>query len=94
MQLTTRAETGGSPFFPLPRGALGCRARGGHKGFKDSQGLGVPKDYVQAYVWYTLAVGQGDDLAGKLKDHLEKSMTLDQLAKAEMLEAKGLMRMR
>ena len=73
---------------------LGLLLRAGHKGFKDSQGLGVPKDYVQAYVWYTLAVGQGNDLAGKLKNHLEKSMTLDQLAKAQLLEAKGLMRMR
>ncbi len=44
-----------------------------------------PKDSVQAYRWYTLAAGQGDDLAGKFKDHLEKSMTLDQLAEAQRL---------
>ena len=50
-----------------------------------SQGRGVPKDSVQAYRWYTLAAGQGDDLAGKFKDHLEKSMTLDQLAEAQRL---------
>ena len=48
-----------------------------------SQGRGVPKDSVQAYAWYTLAAGQGDDLAGKFKDHLEKSMTLDELAVAQ-----------
>ncbi len=50
-----------------------------------SQGRGVPKDSVQAYRWYTLAAGQGDDLAEKFKDHLEKSMTLDQLAEAQRL---------
>ncbi len=50
-----------------------------------SQGRGVPKDSVQAYRWYTLAAAQGDDLAGKFKDHLEKSMTLDELAEAQRL---------
>ena len=50
-----------------------------------SQGRGVPKDSVQAYRWYTLAAGQGDDLAEKFTDHLEKSMTLDQLAQAQRL---------
>ena len=50
-----------------------------------SQGLGVPKDSVQAYRWYTLAASQGDDLAGKFKDHLEKSMSLEQLAEAQRL---------
>ncbi len=54
-------------------------------GIMYSQGRGVPKDYVQAYRWYTLAAGQGDDLAGKFKDHLEKSMTLDQLAEEQRL---------
>ncbi len=50
-----------------------------------SQGRGVPKDNVQAYRWYTLAAGQGDDLADKFKNHLEKSMTLDQIAEAQRL---------
>jgi len=58
-----------------------------------SQGRGVPKDSVQAYRWYTLAAGQGDDLAGKFKNHLEKSMTPDQIAQAQRLarlwKAKG-----
>ncbi len=48
-----------------------------------SQGRGVPKDAVQAYRWYTLAASQGDDLADKFKDHLEQSMTLDELAEAQ-----------
>ena len=50
-----------------------------------SQGRGVPKDSVQAYRWYTLAASQGDDLAEKFKNHLEKSMTLDQIAEAQRL---------
>jgi len=58
-----------------------------------SQGRGVPKDSVQAYRWYTLAASQGDDLAEKFTDHLEKSMTLAQLAEAQRLarewKAKG-----
>ncbi len=33
----------------------------------------------------TRVASQGDDLAGKFKDHLEKSMTLDQLAEARKL---------
>ncbi len=36
-------------------------------------------------MWYTLAASPGDDLADKFKDHLEKSMTLDQLAEAQRL---------
>ncbi len=54
-------------------------------GIMSSQGRGVPKDSVQAYRWYTLAAGQGDDLAEKFKDHLEKSMTLGHLAAAQRL---------
>jgi len=33
----------------------------------------------------TRVAGQGDDLAGKFKDLLEKSMTLEQLAEAQRL---------
>ncbi len=62
-------------------------------GIMYERGRGVPQDSVQAYRWYTLAAGQGDDLAEKFKDHLEKSMTLDQLAETQRLarewKAKG-----
>ncbi len=44
-------------------------------------------------MWYTLAASQGDDLAEKFKNFLEKAMTLDQLAEAQRLarewKAKG-----
>jgi len=58
-------------------------------GIMYSQGRGVPKDSVQAYRWYTLAASQGDDLAGKFKAHLEKSMTPTQLAEAQRLAREG-----
>ncbi len=52
-------------------------------GIMYSQGQGVPKDDVQAYGWYTLAGGHGNALAEEFKNHLEQSMTLDQLAEAQ-----------
>ncbi len=54
-------------------------------GIMYSQGQGVSKDYVTAYMWYTLAASQGDDRAEEFKAHLEKSMTLEQLAEAQRL---------
>ena len=58
-------------------------------GIMYSQGQGVPKDDVQAYGWYTLAGGQGNDLAEEFKNHLEKSMTPTQLAEAQRLAREG-----
>ncbi len=62
-------------------------------GIMYERGRGVPQDYVQAYRWYTLAASQGIDLAGKFKDHLKKSMSLNELAEAQRLarewKAKG-----
>ncbi len=58
-------------------------------GLMYARGQGLAQDYVQAYRWYTLAAGQGDDLAEKFKNHLEQSMTLDQLAEAQRLVRKG-----
>ena len=54
-------------------------------GIMYSQGRGVPKDFVQAYRWYTLAADQGDGLALKFQNLLEKSLTLEQLAEAQRL---------
>ncbi len=54
-------------------------------GLMYARGQGLAQDYVQAYRWYTLAASQDDGLAGKSKAHLEKSMTLDQLAEAQRL---------
>ncbi len=54
-------------------------------GLMYAKGQGVPQDYVQAYRWYTLAASQGIGLAGKFKDHLKKSMSLNELAEAQRL---------
>ncbi len=54
-------------------------------GIMYERGRGVPQDYVQAYRWYTLAGGHGNDLAEEFKTLSEKSMTLDQLAEAQRL---------
>jgi uncharacterized protein len=43
---------------------------------------GVRKDYVQAYVWWSLAAAQGNEMAAKYQALLERSMTADQQAEA------------
>jgi TPR repeat protein len=47
-------------------------------------GLGVPKDYVQAYMWYNLSAAEIVD-NGKIRDELEKVMTSAQVAQAQKL---------
>ncbi len=46
-------------------------------------GLGVPQDFVQAYVWFSLAAGQGDAVAQQNRDIAASQMTPDQIAKAQ-----------
>jgi len=46
---------------------------------------GVPRNSIQAYMWASLAAAQGNEKAVKGLDHLEKSMTLEQLAEAQRL---------
>ena len=46
----------------------------------------MAQNYIQAYMWYTLAADQGtDDLAAKFQNGLKKSMTPAQLAEAQRL---------
>ncbi len=49
------------------------------------EGQGVPKDYVQAYMWLSLAAAQGYERATKLRDKLAKKMTPSELAEAQRL---------
>jgi TPR repeat protein len=55
----------------------------------DADGKGVTKDYVSAYVWCNLASAKGDrivgDVAVKLRDLVEQSLTPMQLAEAKKL---------
>ena len=46
---------------------------------------GVPKDYVQAYMWYNLAASQGDPNSMKQRDDIARLMKGDQLAQAQRL---------
>ena len=50
-----------------------------------ANGEGVPKDDVQAYLWFNLAAAQGDELARTNRDNIEKQMTKAQIAKAQKL---------
>ncbi len=63
-------------------------------GIRYDQSRGVPKDDVQAYMWFNLAAAQGDEDAAftdgrredaELRDKLAKSMTPDQIAEAQKL---------
>ena len=46
---------------------------------------GVPKNFVQAYKWYSLAATNGDKPAAELRDALAKQMTPAQIAEAQKL---------
>jgi TPR repeat protein len=44
-------------------------------------GVGVPRDYVEAYMWLSLATAQG---IGRAEfDSVERTMTPDQIAEAQ-----------
>ena len=49
------------------------------------KGLGVPKDYIKAYMWYNLAAAQGELAAREGRDQLEQRMTPPQIAEAQRL---------
>ncbi len=57
-------------------------------GLMYAKGQGVAQNYIQAYMWETLAAAQGNEIASKGLEVLEKSMTLDQLAEAQRLARK------
>ncbi len=53
-------------------------------------GLGVPQDYVLAHMWANIAATNADGrkkqaIAAELRNKMEKSMTADQIAKAQEL---------
>ncbi|MFC1665561.1 tetratricopeptide repeat protein [Pseudomonadota bacterium] len=49
------------------------------------KGIGIPKNYVEALKWWTLAKAQGHVKAGELIVLLQNRMTPEQLAEAEIL---------
>ena len=55
-----------------------------------NKGLGVPQDYVQAYVWFDLAAirfsaGQRHDQAAEMRDMMAAFLTPEQLSEAQRL---------
>ncbi len=49
------------------------------------EGQGVPQDYVQAHLWFSLAAAQGHEDARTLRDLLAEKMTTAQIAEAQRL---------
>jgi len=65
-----------------------------HQGLGDAQfnlgllyakGQGVPRDYVQAYMWFELSAGQDDKSALRNRDAAARRMTSQQIAEARQL---------
>ena len=56
-------------------------------GIMYANGEGVPKDYVQAYAWMSIAATQGNANAQKGKGTLKKEMTREQIAKGQELSS-------
>jgi len=52
-------------------------------GFAYMAGEGVPKDYVQAYMWLKLAVAGGFEKATEICDGLNRLMTPAQISEAQ-----------
>ena len=78
---TTRGRASGWE-KPLPRG--GARAQF-NLGVLYERGRGVPQNFVQAQMWYTLGEANGNKKAAEFRDALAKQMTPAQIAKAQKL---------
>ena len=54
-------------------------------GLMSANGEGVPKSVVMAHMYWNIAGANGDELAIKLRDNVEKEMTPSQIEKAQDL---------
>jgi len=54
-------------------------------GLMYERGDGVERDYVQAYMWYSLGAAGGANRGAARKDSLTKQMTPEQIAEAQKL---------
>jgi TPR repeat protein len=50
-----------------------------------ADGRGVPRDYIQAYMWFSLAGASGDADGIKKRDIVAGQMTAEQTAEAQRL---------
>ena len=53
-------------------------------------GKGVPLNYIEAYKWANLGGGNGNKKGAKLRDLVEKQLTISQIEKAQELGRKCL----
>jgi TPR repeat protein len=53
-----------------------------------AEGRGVPRDYIRAYAWFSLAMLAGDQLAQGNRDIAARNMTPAEIAEAEQLAQK------
>jgi len=54
-------------------------------GFMYMYEAGVPRDYVRAYMWWSLAAASGDSKSGGYRDTVAKALTPEQLAEAKKM---------
>jgi hypothetical protein len=54
-------------------------------GIMYAEGLGVPQDYVRAYMWFSLSAAQGEQRAVKKLEMVESKMTPAQISEAQKL---------
>lgn len=54
-------------------------------GLMYEEGRGVPRDYVRAYMWYSIASSNGESAAAYHRDQVGEKMTPDQIAEAQRL---------
>lgn len=55
-----------------------------------AEGIGVPRNYVQAYIWFNIASAGGSDKARKERDQLGTKMTSKQIADAQKITSERL----
>ena len=53
-----------------------------------ASGEGLPKDYIKAYAWSSIAAMQGIDRAQRVKEFVAQDMTHNQIYKAQNLSRK------
>mgnify|MGYP003340151896 CR=1 FL=1 len=52
-------------------------------GFMYMYELGLPQDYVKAYMWWSLAAAKGDGKSGEYRDTVAKMLSKEQIADAK-----------
>ena len=52
-------------------------------GFMYMYELGVPRDYVRAHMWWSLAAAKGDSKSGEYRDVVAKLLTKEQIAESK-----------